>query len=428
MSVNKALGHGVDLWTGRRGDGGATPAQQVHDGLMRWLMSPPVLRPVFALLRRLPNVSAGTRTLVTRHAEVVEVLRRDEDFGIDPAFGERMEQANGPFLLGMSRSQTYEGEAGLLREVIRADDLPRIRGFVADSAAELVNAARPLGRIDAVDGLARVVMMRLVASYLGVPGPDEQTLQRWTRDLFAYLFHQRSAQAGVAAGAALRGYLESLIRERRAALDSGEPPTDDVLTRLLVLERKGDHRVNGDVVRRNLAGLAIPMAEEIARAAVYAIDELLRRPAARDRARQAALAGDRDAVTHYAFEAMRFQPNGPVVLPRYCTRGTTLAAGTRWERRIPKGQRLLVATISGMFDDQAFPQPDRFRPDRLLEGYLHFGHGMHTCFGRAIATVAVPELVAALLRLPDLRRAPGPAGRIAYEGLLPTHLILEFKQ
>jgi cytochrome P450 len=58
--------------------------------------------------------------------------------------------------------------------------------------------------------------------------------------------------------------------------------------------------------------------------------------------------------------------------------------------------------------------------------YLHFGYGMHRCFGRAINAVQIPELVATLVRLKNLRRASGPTGRIAWDGPFPERLILEF--
>jgi cytochrome P450 len=79
-----------------------------------------------------------------------------------------------------------------------------------------------------------------------------------------------------------------------------------------------------------------------------------------------------------------------------------------------------------MFDASAFPQPGRVVAGRPLDGYLHFGHGMHTCFGLHINSVQIPELVAALLRLPGLRRAPGREGRIAYDGPFPEHLVVAF--
>ena len=41
--------------------------------------------------------------LATRHEDVMEVLKRDLDFLIAPVNAERMEQVNGPFILGMDR-------------------------------------------------------------------------------------------------------------------------------------------------------------------------------------------------------------------------------------------------------------------------------------------------------------------------------------
>jgi len=38
----------------------------------------------------------------------------------------------------------------------------------------------------------------------------------------------------------------------------------------------------------------------------------------------------------------------------------------------------------------------------------------------------VPELAAAVLRLKNLRRAPGKDGRVAYVGPFPEHFSVEF--
>ena len=68
----------------------------------------------------------------------------------------------------------------------------------------------------------------------------------------------------------------------------------------------------------------------------------------------------------------------------------------------------------------------RLVPPALRFEYLHFGYGLHRCFGRAINGVQIPELLAALLRLPGLRRASGGAGRVVNDGPFPERLILEF--
>jgi cytochrome P450 len=154
----------------------------------------------------------------------------------------------------------------------------------------------------------------------------------------------------------------------------------------------------------------------------HVVDELLRRPAVLAATRRAALAGDIDLVRRYAWELLRFRPNGPI-LKRHCRAATTVGAAGR---RIPAGSAVLVSTLSAMFDPAAFPEAGHVRPDRPADRYLHFGAGLHACFGQHINAVTVPELVAALVRLPGLRRSSGAAGRLVYDGPFPDRLLVRF--
>jgi len=129
-------------------------------------------------------------------------------------------------------------------------------------------------------------------------------------------------------------------------------------------------------------------------------------------------------MRNYVYEAVRFNPHHPVQA-RFCKQETEIASGTSRARKIPAGASVFVATLSAMFDPAVFVEPKTFRVDREVE-YLHFGYGMHRCFGRAINGVQIPELVATLVRLPNLRRAPRSAGRVAFDGPFPDRLILEF--
>jgi cytochrome P450 len=87
---------------------------------------------------------------------------------------------------------------------------------------------------------------------------------------------------------------------------------------------------------------------------------------------------------------------------------------------------MAIGTLSAMFDPDGFPDPKRFRIDRDVRSYLHFGWGMHQCFGLGINMVMIPEIMAAMLRLDGLRRAPGRAGRVVLDGPFPDRLVLEF--
>jgi cytochrome P450 len=194
-----------------------------------------------------------------------------------------------------------------------------------------------------------------------------------------------------------------------------------VLTRLVAM-RASEPWLDDDAVRRNVNGLIVGAVDTTSKAVTHVVHELLRRPGALTKARDAAQAGDIDAVHGYAWDALRFRPHGPV-LERHCGKDATLGPGGT---RIRAGSTVLVSVLSGMFDRVAFPRPGDLRPGRPLDRYLHFSHGMHTCFGLGINGVQIPELVAALLCLPDLRRVPGSEGRLVYDGPFPDRLVVAF--
>jgi cytochrome P450 len=387
-----------------------------------------VLRVVTGLLRRsAPMLRLGKRVVVSRHADVLEVLTRDGDFTIHEVNGPSIERINGPFILEMDRGPVYDRDHGVLRSVARYDDLERIRAQVRALAGRLVGAARPHGRIEAVQGLTRAVPAEVVATYFGFPGPDRATMQRWLRNLFQDAFANPIDDPFVRAAALqsrkeIEAWLPGELARRRAA---GVEGADDVLGRMLELEGPERPWLNDDWVRRNLCGLVVGAVDTTSRFSILALDELLRRPAELASAAAAARACDLDAVRQHAWEAVRFNPHTPL-MSRFCPRDTVLAAGTPRELRVPAGSSMLVDVLGASFDPAAVPEPDRFRTDRDIRSYLHFGWGMHQCFGLALNMVQIPEILAELLRLPNLRRAPGGDGRVQLDGPFPQRLVLEF--
>ena len=397
--------------------------------LFNLLTGPGLLRPLFTLLRKMcPILVLGKKAIITRHADVIEVLTRDTDFTIAEINEARFKESSGDFILGMDRSARYDTESATLREAVRPGDLESIRQLVRKNAAGLVAAARPAGKIDAVSGLARLVAVRTVDSYFGIPGPDEPTMMRWMRDIFYDLFANPTADAnvhsdGLHSSGELRQQMDRVIAERKSRLSDPNQP-DDVLGRLLLLQNAEHVWLDDRSIQRNLNGLIVGAVETTSKFVNLAIDELLRRPKALAGARAAAMAGDIELVRKYAYEAVRFNPHHPVQA-RFCKHETEIAAGTSRARKIPAGSSVFIATLSAMFDPEAFCEPKKFRTDREVE-YLHFGYGMHRCFGSAINGVQIPELLSALVQLRNLRRAPGRPGRIAYDGPFPGSLVLEF--
>ncbi len=402
--------------------------EEIRATATRWLTGPRVLRLVFGLLRRFaPILVIGKTAVISRHADVVEVLARDDAFTISEINAKRFDDLGARFILGMDRSPEYEREEAVLRQAVRPDDLPRVRAFVATQAASLIAAATPTGRIDLVGGLARLVPTRLVATYFGLAGADESIMERWLRDTFHYAFLANRNDARVRTAAArsaseLRAYLDAEIARRKEGPDLDA--ADDMLGRLLAMQGPIYPWLDDDTVRRNVAGVVVGVVDTTSKFTTLAIEELLRRPRRLRAARAAALSGDIDSVRAYTYEAVRF--NGHTsFLARHAARDTVIAKGTKRERRIPGGSTVVLGTLSAMFDPDAFADPDAFRIDRGVE-YLHFGSGTHQCLGLLINGVEVPELVAAVLRLPGLRPAAGRDGAMRWDGPFPDRWILEF--
>ena len=390
-----------------------------------------LLRALFRPLQRFcPTVTLGQRVIVTRHADVCEVLQRDEDFTIAEVNGATMDRVNGPFILGMDRSAQVLREKAILRQAVRPGDLDGIRTEVRQTAADLVGEAQPGGRIDVVQGLARLVAVRLVRTYFGVAGPDETTMARWMRTIFHETFlnigqDPEVRREGERSAAEFHAYADDLIARRRCEIAGGQRAPDDFLTRLVAQQGDPDAGLSDESIRRNVGGVVVGAVETTSKAVAHSVDQLLRRPQALGTASAAARAYDMDAVTAHVLEALRFNPLNPV-LSRHVARPTVLAVGTRRERRLPAGRSVYAAILAAMFDPAVFGDPAAFRTDRTASAYLHFGHGLHTCFGEQINLVQIPEVVAALLRLGHLRRAPGDAGTIAYSGPFPDRLVVEF--
>lgn len=395
------------------------------------LNNPRILRASFQPIQRFrPTIALGRRIVVTRHEDVREVLDRDDVLTVAENNGATMDRVNGPFVLGMDRSAQYDREKGILRQAVHVHDLDRIRGFVRQTAAELVDRAAPEGQIDVVQGLSRPAAVRLVASYFGVAGPDEVTMLRWMRAIFHETFlnvggDPRVRRAGEQSAAEFHAYMDELISRRKAEGEPGLVAADDFLTRLVRMQARDGTSLSDEGVRRNIGGVVVGAVETTSKAVTHALDELLRRPDALAGATAAAKAGDTAALTGYALEALRFNPLNPV-LARHVARQAVLAAGTRRHRSLVPGQSVYAAILPAMFDPSVFEDPSVFKPNRPLGAYLHFGHGLHTCFGEQINLVQIPELLAALLRLDGLRRGPRYSGKIVYDGPFPDHLVVAF--
>jgi cytochrome P450 len=381
------------------------------------------VRPVLAVLRRVrPILVVGNNALVTRAADVRAVLRDHEHFTVSH-YAPKMAAASGPFILGLDDTELYRRDHAALRAAIRSEDVPALADATLAAARRRLAAAGP--RLDVVADFADRVIDEVMSTYFGTPGPDTPTQLRWARTIFEDVFlnvgnapvvHERS----LAAATEMRDHLDRLIAARRAAIAAGDAVPDDVLSRL-IRRAPEDGGLHDIAIRHNFIGLIAGWIPTVSKAFALVVDELLRRPDELAGAQRAAAQGDRDAVAAYVFEALRFRPQTWALL-RICGADQTIAPGTRRATTIRKGARVLVATQSAMFDPRAVKAPRQFRVDRPWETYLHFGDGLHTCFGLQINRVHLPTMAMALLEGPPIARLPGAEGRLRTEGPYPASL------
>jgi cytochrome P450 len=383
-------------------------------------------RPIFKLLRTVkPMLSTPAFGLVTRADDVREVLADDEHFGV-PAYNERMTEMSGPFILGLGNTVLYRHDHQALRAAIRTEDLPEIAKHTLAAGRERVRNCA--GTLDVVRDLTDPTIDAVMSAYFGTPGPGGDTQLRWARDIFDHVFLNVSGKQSVreralAAAEEMRPHLDAQIAHRRARLEAGHAEPDDALTRLLRVSLDGQG-LRDIAIRHNLIGLIAGWIPTVSKAFTCAVLEILGRPQVLAEVRAAARAGDHDALWRYLLEALRFRPQTWALL-RTCVSDHTVAADTPRATTFHAGARVLIATQSAMFDSRRVKDPETFRVDRPLDDYLHFGYGLHTCFGQAINGVQLPALAAALFEGPPIKLTEPGAG-IVYDRSYPASLMVEF--
>jgi len=441
-----------------------------------------------ALWRRLvhpesfgPDFPIGGMVWLSHNADVREVLERPDSFLV--VYGPRMrsvtlpldpppaddaavpEAERGNFLLGMQDTPRYLRDISNMRLAFRREDAQRcaqLAGQVATAALERACAERRLQDPEAawlpfdlpVD-LVLPVVQSLINDYFGIPVPlrcptagldqnaeaaavgpagsadavvDDQ--QSWLAVLFNHLFYDLKGDSSLDAcrrdAPLVRGALRQIIRRRRQAFEAGEAPeADDVLSRCLRLQRSGTPGMDDETLRVNFTGFLVGAMAPLINASCQVLDLLLERPEALALAQDAARRQDQRRLSGCVMEALRFSPGDPVIY-RWTAADTWLGEGSG-RCTLPRGTLVMAWNSSAMFDPALVESPWRFRPDREPGSYLHWGLGQHSCAGAYINQAAIPAMLAPLLRIEGLRRAPGDAGeplKNGPDGITIRHLQL----
>lgn len=229
--------------------------------------------------------------VVMRHEHVLECLLRTDLFTVDLYAPEmaraaddkaRNPQALSHFILVTDRDDLYRLDDLILRRAVSRQDQETLGAMARREAERCTSAAAGSGEIDVVQTLAKLVPLRIVSDYLGVPTPDQDPsalqdlrpgdrfpidegllevysftrireglapsaddLHSWVKDVFRNIFNNFNPahplfgefrERGIVATEYLTAYVHALIRAYKDRLLCGEVVPDTMLTRLLRMQ------------------------------------------------------------------------------------------------------------------------------------------------------------------------------------------------
>ncbi|CAM4081837.1 cytochrome P450 [Nocardia ninae] len=174
----------------------------------------------------------------------------------------------------------------------------------------------------------------------------------------------------------------------------------DVLSRLLAVgsgDDPGTAPLSDAELRDQLVTLLLAGHETTASALSWALHELAAAPEVQDRARQAARDGDDKYLEAVVKEALRHRM---VIgrVQRQLTKDMTIGGVP-----LPRGTRVSTSIVLAHQNPANHPAPERFRPERFLEGtvapntWLPFGGGVRRCIGAGFSLMEGAVVLRAVL-------------------------------
>ena len=198
-------------------------------------------------------------------------------------------------------------------------------------------------------------------------------------------------------------YAEIADRRRATDLDG----RTDVLSRLLTVGGQDDEQPLSDAeLRDQLVTLLLAGHETTATALAWTLYELGRNPAQLARAQAAADAGDGDHLEAVLKESLRLHPVIPMVVRHL------MAPATIGGIDLPASANIGPSILIGHARADNYPEPERFRPERFLEGevapntWIPFGGGVRRCIGAGFSLMEGVSVLREVLARYDVALPP----------------------
>ena len=258
---------------------------------------------------------------------------------------------------------------GLVTRAFTPRTVETLRPSVVALVDELLGAFGA-GEVDVMDALAFPLPVTVIGEMLGVPAEDRPGLRPLVRAVTAVLELAVTPTALAEAAAAddeLTAYFAGLVAERRAH------PRDDLLTKLIEAEDKGDQLTEHELISTAILLFAAGF-ETTTHLIGNGLLALLGHPD-----QLARLRADRSLVRPAVEELLRY--DSPV----------QLAVRTAYEdlsiggHQIEAGSVVLALLGAANRDPARFGDPERLDVGRDEGAPMSFGGGIHFCLGAALA-------------------------------------------
>jgi cytochrome P450 len=324
--------------------------------------------------------------LVLRHHDVSAALRDTATF------------STRPYGIGPMRSTMIAQDGVEHRRQRRIHN----RFFSAVASARYAEMVTPIAEhtfgsladraeMDLVQEVIARYPMTVFLALLGVPDELGDQGLRWVRTVVTWLgspMNEELAGPGQEALAELSAYTKRLVEQER------ENPGDNLLGEVIRAYLSED-AYTPEIVTVAVVSLLLGGFETTIQMLSATLASLLLNPESLARVR-----ADLDLIDAAIDEAFRWA-NPSAGLYRLVQKDARIA-GTD----LPAGSIAYLCIAAAHFDEQAYPDPERFDLDRG-GGHLGFGLGPHYCVGAPLARIeARAALTALFAACPDIRLAP----------------------
>ena len=335
---------------------------------------------------------------LSREADVMAALRDDDTwsskFGPGLAYGDV-----GTGVLVSSDPPVHTTERLAISRAFKPSVLEAMEPDIRRLVDGLVDRFVDRGHGDLIGDLAMPLPLTVMCWMLGMPEEDIVRFRSWVLPMAEAVALEGGRKANEAVVDAYRqyhAYFGPHIEARRLAVEAGEDVPDDLLTRLLTVERDGSRLTQQQVVGF-CQFLLVAGSATTTLLIGNVVHRLLEHPD-----QLATVRDDRTLVPAAIEESLRFDA------PVHGLFRTNTCPVTLHGVDLPVDSKVYMMFGSANRDPAAWAEPDRFDVTRdlkdLRKRHAAFGVGIHYCLGAPLARMeGVAALEAVLDRLPGLR-------------------------